>query len=38
MEMLFIGFKVETVNKPYEESSETALVNRPYEESSKLNQ
>jgi len=38
MEMLFIGFKVEPLNKPYEESSETALVNRPYEESSKLHQ
>jgi len=38
MEMLFIGFKVEPFNKPYEESSETALVNRPYEESSKLHQ
>jgi len=38
MEMLFIGFKTELVNKPYKESSETALVNRSYEESSKLNQ
>jgi len=38
MEMLFIGFKTETVNRPYEESSKTALVNRPYEKSSKLKQ
>jgi len=38
MEMLFIGFKTEPINRPYEESSETALVNRPYEESSKLKQ
>jgi len=38
MEMLFIDFKTEPVNRLYEESSETAPVNRPYEESSKLKQ
>jgi len=36
--MLFIGFKTEPINRPYEESSKTAPVNRPYEESSKLKQ
>ena len=38
MEMLFIGFKTEPVNKPYEKFSKTALVNRLSEESSKLKQ
>jgi len=36
--MLFIGFKIEPVNKSYEKSSKIALVNRSYEESSKLKQ
>jgi len=37
MEMLFIGFKIEPINKLYEKSLEIALINRPYEKSSKLN-
>jgi len=36
MEMLFIGFKTEPVNKSHEKSSKTELVNRSYEKSSKL--
>jgi len=35
MEILFIGFKTEPINKSYEKSSE--LVNKLYEKSSKLN-